>query len=234
MQIVVFGANGPTGRLVVQRALAAGHTVAAVTRHPDSFPAFDGGPGGLRVVGADVEDEAAVQAAVAGADAVVSTLGVPFAKTSISVYSVGVTNIVAAMERHCVDRLLVVSSSTMAPPPEPQGGFVFRKVMQPYVVERLGRTLYDDMRRMEAIIRQSEVDWTIVRPSGLFLAGGVTRYEVAEDHIVGRFTAREDLADLLVRTIDDESAVRRALAVATVERSPSIVQLIWREGIKKR
>lgn len=47
-------------------------------------------------------------------------------------------------------------------------------------------------------------------------------------------SAREDLADLLVRTADDEGAVHRALAVATVEPSPSIVRLIWREGIKKR
>src|SRR5688500_11116922 len=121
MQIVVFGANGPTGRLVVERALADGHTVAAVTRHPDAFPDLDGGSGTLRVVGADVADEAAVDASIEGADAIVSTLGVPFAKTPISVYSVGATNILAAMGRHGVERLLCVSSSTMAPPPEPLG-----------------------------------------------------------------------------------------------------------------
>ncbi|MEV6257249.1 NAD(P)H-binding protein [Nocardia sp. NPDC051911] len=38
MRITVFGANGPTGRLLTGQALDAGHEVAAVTRRPDSFP----------------------------------------------------------------------------------------------------------------------------------------------------------------------------------------------------
>lgn len=231
MHLVVFGANGPSGRLVTQRALADGHAVTAFTRQPDAFPSYDGD---LRVVGGDVLDPDAVEAAVASSDAVISTLGVPFGREPISVYSVGITNILGAMERQGVKRVIAVSSSTMSPPPEPQGGIVFRKVLQPYVVNTLGRTLYDDMRRMEAILTASELDWTIVRPSGLFLAGEVTRYEVAEDHLLGRFTAREDLADCLVGQLTDRSSVGRAVAVVTVDRQPGIVQLIWREGIRKR
>jgi nucleoside-diphosphate-sugar epimerase len=229
--LVVFGANGPSGRLVTERALADGHTVTAFTRRPDDFPALEGD---LRVRGGDVFDGDAVDAAVAGADAVISTLGVPFGRQPISVYSAGTSNILEAMGRHGTKRLLCVSSSSVAPPPEPLGGVVFRKVLQPYVVNRLGRTLYDDMRRMEAIVAASAVDWTIVRPSGLFLAGEVTGYEVARDHLAHRFTAREDLADCLVRQVGDRTFVGGALAVATVDRSPGIVQLIWREGIRKR
>ncbi|HAM26149.1 MAG TPA: NAD-dependent epimerase, partial [Microbacteriaceae bacterium] len=37
MKIVIFGANGPTGRLVTAQALAAGHSVTAFTRHPAQF-----------------------------------------------------------------------------------------------------------------------------------------------------------------------------------------------------
>src|SRR4051794_31725854 len=133
MDLVVFGANGPTGRLVVQRALADGHTVRAFTRHPHAFPSsadLGASAGELRVVAGDVFDADGVADAVAGADAVLSTLGVPFAKTEITVYSAGMTNILGAMERSGVKRVLCVSSSTMAPPPEPLGGIVFRKVMQ--------------------------------------------------------------------------------------------------------
>ncbi|GAB3989425.1 hypothetical protein GCM10029978_114500 [Actinoallomurus acanthiterrae] len=74
MRIAVFGANGPTGRLLTGQALAAGHRVAAVTRQPGSFPLHHDR---LEVVGADVLDPAAVDAAVAERDAVLSTLGVP-------------------------------------------------------------------------------------------------------------------------------------------------------------
>ena len=72
MRITIFGANGPTGRLLTGQALAAGHQVAAVTRQPDSFPLHHDR---LEVVGADVLDPVAVDAAVAERDAVLSALG---------------------------------------------------------------------------------------------------------------------------------------------------------------
>jgi putative NADH-flavin reductase len=73
MKFVIFGANGPTGRLATARALAARRSVVAVIRQPREFP-IQGRE--LTVVGADVLDTAAVGDAVAGADTVVSALGV--------------------------------------------------------------------------------------------------------------------------------------------------------------
>ncbi|MEX3647805.1 NAD(P)H-binding protein, partial [Mycolicibacterium porcinum] len=69
MRIVIFGANGATGRLLTRRALDAGHTAVAVTRHPEQFPITGDA---LAVAAADVRDAAAVTAVVDGADAVLS------------------------------------------------------------------------------------------------------------------------------------------------------------------
>jgi len=229
MKIAVFGANGPTGRLLTRLALDD-HDVVAFTRHPDGFPIDHPR---LEVVAGDVHDAAAVASAVVGADAVLSTLGVPFAKTPITVYSEGVTNVVAGMHAAGVKRLAVVSSSAVSPHPEPLGGFVFEKIMQPYVVNRLGRTLYDDMRRMEAIVAASDLAWTIVRPSGLFEAPAVSEYGVEIDHIGHRFTSRIDLADCLLRQALGDTWARSTIAVATLGAKPSMVKLIWQEGIRK-
>src|SRR4029077_11001734 len=114
-------------------------------------------------------------------------------------YSGGTTNIIAGMEAAGIKRFVGVSSSAVAPHPEPLGGFVFEKILQPYVVNKLGKTVYDDMRRMESIVSATDLAWTIVRPSGLFEAPAVSAYEVAVDHIGYRFTARIDLADCLLR-----------------------------------
>ena len=57
MRIAVFGANGPTGRLVSAQALDVGHTVTAVTRHPEDFPIHDDR---LTVLAGDVHDQASV------------------------------------------------------------------------------------------------------------------------------------------------------------------------------
>lgn len=231
MQIAVFGANGPTGRLLTQLALDEGHEVVAFTRNPDTFPIADPG---LTVVAGDVHDAAAVAEAIDGTDAVVSTLGVPFAKTPVTVYSDGITNIVAGMRAAGIKRLACVSSSAVAPHPEPLGGFFFEKVIQPYVVNKLGRTLYDDMRRMENIVAASDLAWTIVRPSGLFEAKAASAYEVAVDHIGHRFTARIDLADCLLRQVLTDTHAGETIAVATTSANPSMLKLIWQEGIRKK
>jgi putative NADH-flavin reductase len=227
MRIVVFGANGSTGRLLVSQALAAGHEVTAVTRRPDQFPQQHPN---LTVAGVDVLDESAVDSVLGGANAVLSTLGVPFGRQPVTVYSLGARNILAAMEHHGVRRLVVVSSSATDPKPYPDAGFFFNRLLQPFVVSVLGKTVYEDMRRMEKLVRNSDVDWTIVRPSGLFDSEFVSDYALAEDHIGGRFTARTDLAAALLAQVHDERYVRKILAVATSENVPSMAQLVLREA----
>ena len=123
-----------------------------------------------------------------------------------------------------VKRLLCVSSSAIGPHPEPLGGFVFERVMQPYVVNKLGKTLYDDMRRMEAMVSATDLAWTIVRPSGLFEAPAVSAYSVAIDHIGYRYTAQVDLADCLLRQALSDAYVRSTIAIATTSAKPRRMQ----------
>jgi uncharacterized protein YbjT (DUF2867 family) len=231
MKLAVFGANGPTGRLLTRLALDEDHDVVAFTRHPDAFPIEHRR---LEIAAGDVHDAAAVASAIDGTGAVVSTLGVPFGKTPVTVYSDGVANIIAGMRAAGIKRFACVSSSVLGPHPEPLGGFVFEKIMQPYVVNKLGKTVYDDMRRMEAMVSDSDLAWTIVRPSGLFEAAAVSEYAVAIDYIGSRFTARIDLADCLLRQALGDTYVRSAIAVATPNAKPSMLKLIWQEGIRKK
>jgi putative NADH-flavin reductase len=231
MKLAVFGANGPTGRLLTQMALDEGHDVVAFTRRPDAFPIQHER---LEVAGGDVHDSAAVELAIDGTDAVVSTLGVPFAKTPVTVYSAGAANIISGMHAAGVKRLVCVTSSAVAPHSEPLGGFIFEKIMEPYVVNRLGKTLYDDMRRMETAVSHSDLAWTIVRPSGLFQAPAVSAYSVAIDYVGHRFTARIDLADCLLRQVLSDTYVQATIAVATPSAKPSMLKLIWQEGIRKK
>jgi putative NADH-flavin reductase len=231
MKLAVFGANGPTGRLLTELALREDHDVVAFTRRPDAFPITHGK---LEVVAGDIHDSAAVATAIDGTDAVLSTLGVPFAKTAITVYSDGIVNIMAGMGAAGIKRLVCVTSSAVAPHPEAHGGFIFEKIMQPYVVNKLGKTVYDDMRRLEATVSDSDLAWTIVRPSGLFEAPAVSDYSVAVDHIGHRFTSRIDLADCLLRQALGDTYVRSTIAVATTNVKPSMLKLIWQEGIRKK
>ncbi|WP_227980121.1 NAD(P)-dependent oxidoreductase [Nocardia spumae] len=219
MRITIFGANGPTGRALTGQALAAGHRVTAVTRQPDSFPLRHDR---LAVAGADVFDPVAVDAAVAGADAVLSALGVPAAKEPITTYSEGTATIVGAMRRHGVRRLAVISSAGVDPRRYSDGGFVFNRVVVPYVTRVAGRTLYDDMRRMETSIGATDLDWTILRPSGLYDRPDVTDFTVVEGHADGMFTARADLAAAMLAAVTEDRYVRATVGVITTVGNPTL------------
>jgi putative NADH-flavin reductase len=229
MRITVFGANGATGRLLTAQALAAGHEVAAVTRQPAAFPITHER---LTVAQADVHDPRAVSRAVGGSDAVLSALGVPFTRRPISVYSTGTGNIAAAMSRHGVKRLAVVSSSATQPHQHPGGGFLLNHVLQPLITATIGKTTYRDMRRMEELLRGSDLDWTVMRPSGLFDAPGVTQYELHEDQAPGIFTSRADLAASLLEQAASTRFIRKTVAVTTSEGAPTLFQMLRREAFK--
>ena len=231
MKIVIFGANGQTGRLLTGQALAAGHDVAAATRRPAQFPITHDR---LVVVEADVHDAAAVDRAVQGADVVLSALGVPFTRKQVTLYSEGTGNIIAAMSRHGVKRLIVVSSSATEPHHHGDGGFLLNRVLQPLVTATIGKTTYADMRRMEDLIRGSDLEWTIMRPSGLFDAPGVTAYELREDQAPGVFTSRAGLAASMLDQAADTRFVRKAAAVTTSEGAPTLFQMIRREALKTK
>src|ERR1700720_2248216 len=107
MRIVIFGANGQTGRLATRRALDAGHTTVAVTRRPDDFPFTDPA---LSVAGADVQDTGAGAAIVPDADGLLPALGAHFTREPVNTYSGGTANVVAPIQSSVVPRLVVVSS----------------------------------------------------------------------------------------------------------------------------
>jgi uncharacterized protein YbjT (DUF2867 family) len=229
MRIVVFGANGQTGRLLTRLALDKGHSVAAATRRPDDFPFADPH---LTVARADVREPSSLADVVRGADAVVSTLGVPFSTRPIDTYSVGVRNIADAMHATGVRRLVVVSSTGAYHYPNRIDTPLSLRIVEPVITRTIGKSTYDDQRRMEDIVRASGLDWTVVRPSGLFDLPESTNYVAGEVNPIGGCTARSDLADYMIALAGDPSAAGKTVVVSTTERTPTMWQMVRREAFK--
>lgn len=225
MNIAVFGANGPTGRQVVRQALAADHHVTAVTRKPDQYPIRSSN---LAVVAADVTDPHGVERVLStGPQAVISTFGVPYSKNKITVYSKGIANIMRAMAIYNIERLVCVSSTTVATEEAPGETLFWRKVIIPFLRNLFGRTLYDDMERMEGIVQSSSLNWTIVRPAGLFDTNTPTDdYEVAHRHLCGRLTSRADLAETLIKEATAPQHSRSIIEIVTRSDAPSPVTFL--------
>lgn len=242
MKITVFGATGGTGLQLVEQALAAGHEVTVVVRDPArltvSAPATDlagavsagnasadSGPGGtggdrrdapagpaLRVVTADVMDPAAISAAVAGADAVLSAIG-PRASGRTTVSADSAAAIIAAMRRTGVRRLLTVSGSIVDDAGE---GPIMSYLVKPLARRTFLKNVCADMRRGEEVVRASGLDWTIMRPPRLTDKPAAGRYRTALDRNLPRGVtiSRADLAACMLALIGDQAAVHRIVGIA--------------------
>jgi putative NADH-flavin reductase len=148
-----FGATGSVGRHLVDQALNDGHKVTAFARAPSVLAVTHAN---LAQCTGDVLDPAAVQAAVAGHDAVIVALG---AGRSGTVRATGTRNIVAAMRHHGVRRM-ICASTLGAGDSYAALNFIWKRIMFGLLL----RDAFSDHQAQEDVIRQSDLDWVIVRP----------------------------------------------------------------------
>jgi putative NADH-flavin reductase len=213
MRITIFGATGGTGVLTVRRALDAGHHVTAVVRDPARLP--DELRACAEVVQADAMDPAAIEEAVKGRDAVLSALGTREGRAPTTVCADGARSVLAAMGAAGADRFVLVSAAGLhaGPGDDP----LTRFVVKPLVLQPLLKHAFADMRAAEALVRESGLRWTIVRPPRLTNGPGNGRYRKAIDRNVlgGATIARADLAVALLDQMADDSSIGHVVSVAS-------------------
>ena len=227
MKITIIAATGGVGRQLVSQAVAAGHDVTAVARNTAKLPPDVLTAGTVRVVTADLArpDLQALASAVAGADAVLSALG-PHNNSDAGIAAPGTRAITDAMQAAGVRRIVAISASpvstTSSPgrpnPPrhDPGDGFIMRQFGT-----RIARTLfgkvYDDLARMEDILRHSGLDWTILRPPQLTGKPLTGRYRTAYGRNVhgGRSIPRADVAHFMLAVLDQPDTVGQVIGIAT-------------------
>lgn len=213
MNVVVFGATGATGRLVVESALAAGHFVTAFVRELPRLPVTHSH---LKIVQGDVMSEASVAGAVAGADAVLCALGtMPEAKQDIGrrqpgvpVCSVGTKNILAAMPGSR-GRLIVETAASVG------DSYATGTLGAGFIVRSVLKSVMADKEAQEAAIRASACDWTIVRPvklsdkpaRGKLKAGTDLRWNITSS------VTRADVASYMVQILADASTYKKAITL---------------------
>ncbi len=195
MKLIVFGATGGTGKQVMEQALEAGHEVTVIVRRPDAITIRHER---LKIVQGDVLKPSEFKHTLAGQDVVISSLGVANREPT-TVYSQGVANIMDAMWAANVRRIICVSASGLDPGP------LWQCVIAKPLLNFAFKYGYADMRLMEAKVRESHLDWTIVRPPRLTDETRTGKYQIAlNKHLSsGWKISRADLADYIVRHMDD-------------------------------
>jgi putative NADH-flavin reductase len=204
LRVVVFGASGRTGRQLVEQALEGGHEVTAFVRDSSKL-GIEGE--GLSVVVGDVMDAARVEEAVAGQDAVLSALG--HTKTSAKdVRAVGTKNIVAAMKKHGVRRLVSLTGAGVRDPRD-QPKLIDKAIR--FLLKTLQRDVLEDAERHAGIIRESGLEWVIVR--GPMLTDGPKTGEYRVGYVgkgSGTKASRADVAGFMLEQLTDDTHLGHA------------------------
>lgn len=208
MKILVLGASGLTGREIVKQALAQNHQVTAFVRTPEKFELKDEN---LKIAQGDVSDQAAIERAVAGQDAVLSALGATTILKRLPELTNGIRYTVEAMEKAGVRRL-VYESALGVGDSRSEAGFLFENIVRPFILTNP----FADHEEKEAIIKQSGLDWVIVRPAILTNGERTGAYKTGV-HLAGNSfyadISRADVADFMLKQLTDDQFLRQTPSI---------------------
>lgn len=209
MKITIFGATGETGRQLVEQALAAGHEVVAYVRNPTKLTVNHEL---LKVIQGELADASLIESAVSGANAVMSTLG-PRGGSKNKPITQGMQNIIVAMKKQGVNRL-IITSTLNAKDPNDKPDFKTKALV--HLVKLTMHDAYEDIVSVVETVRNSDLDWTIVRltmlnndsKSGKFKVGYVGTGKV------GTWISRADIADFMLKQVEQTEYLRQAPAIS--------------------
>jgi uncharacterized protein YbjT (DUF2867 family) len=203
-KILVIGATGGTGRLIVSQALARGYDVAALVRSLDKASALRG----ATLIAGDARDETTLREALNGRKAVISALGTPASPLrQVTVLSTATSALVRAMKIAQVSRLVCITGIG-AGDSAGHGGFFFDRLIFPLLL----RNVYADKNRQEVIVRNSDLDWILVRPSILNDKPSHDTVRALTDlsGFHGGTISRQDVAKFVVDQLHADTWLRRS------------------------
>ncbi len=201
MLIAVFGGSGRVGSRFIEYALADGHRVRALVRDPAKLTPRDG----LEILTGDVLNPADVERTIAGTEAVVSGLGGAGVDNPGDAQSQGMRNIVAAMQKHGVRRVLGVAGGGILNSVD--GGLRHDQPSFPAVFKKVSAKHKEAWHAM----RDSGLDWTMVATGDIVPGERTGTYRTLEDYLPegARRISVEDVADFLIKSLRDGTHLQK-------------------------
>jgi len=160
VNVLVLGASGRTGALIVSEVFRQGHEASALTRHPKNVRSH---AGRVRIFKGDIFDEGALDLAMARQHAVIYALGMRKFFGPVKFYSESTRLVLAAMQRHNTKRLVCITALGVGES-RGCGDWLHERLLAPILL----RNTLADKTAQEKLIRDSDREWVIVRPARLY------------------------------------------------------------------
>jgi len=201
MKLIIFGSTGSIGRQLVAQALQLGHSVTAFARTPTQLEVKHTN---LTTVQGDALDSVVVEKVMEGQDAVLCSLG---AGAKGTIRSEGTRHIVRAMEKTGVRRLICQSTLGVGDSRD-NLNFLWKHIMFGFLLRRA----YADHVSQEDCVRQSRLNWTIVRPAAFTDGNRTGEYRhgfSGMDKTLKLKISRADVADFMLTQLTDQRYLRK-------------------------
>ena len=201
MKIAVFGATGRTGRPFCEQAPERGHEIVVHARSPERVPLSDDR---VIVVEGDAYTGDGVIEAIEGVDAVVSVLGQGTGSTD-DLLTVAGGYITDAMDSAGASRFVTLVGAGVREDGESvsPGG-----KMMGVLLKLLARDVLEDAETHVESIRETDLEWTVVRAPRLSEGERTGTYRTGEIDLGFDAIDRADVARFILDCIEDDRCVR--------------------------
>jgi len=207
MKVIIFGATGTVGVEIVKQALEKGYAVTAFVRHPEKMTTPQ--HANLTIFKGDVAYPGDIEKAIQNHDAVLCVLG--DGKVG-KIRALGTRNIIDAMNKTGIKRLICQSTLGMG---ESYGNlnFIWKRIMFGMLLKKA----FQDHQLQEQHILQSDLDYTIVRPSAL-TGGTITKgFKIGFDGEYKKLNlkiSRADVADFMLYQLQTGGYIKNAVSIS--------------------
>lgn len=209
MKLTIFGATGGTGKQLIKQALVEGNHVVAYVRNPSKLEIMHKD---LTIVGGELADQMMIEQAVNGVDAVISVLG-PKNGSKNKPITQGMLNIIAAMNKYGVRRLIVSSTLSVKDPKDLPD---FKSKVLVSFVKLTMRSAYEEILCVAETVRNSDLDWTILRLTTLNNnpKSGKVRVGYLGMDEVGMRISRADLAEFMLKQVKNKKYLQKSPVIS--------------------
>jgi putative NADH-flavin reductase len=211
MKITILGSTGFVGKVLVKKAIAAGYQVKTLARNPEKLEEIKDK---IEIITGSAFESSSVEAAIQGAEVVLSTIGPPQRNPGDPVqYEKAMKNIVSAMDKYGIKRYIHIGGAAH------QGGenevWNFNRKFLRLFLNLVGKQIMVAKHLEWEVLKKSDLDWTLVRPPRITNEEASGYISANDKRLESLKVSVGDLTDFILKQITSKDWIRKAPLVSS-------------------
>lgn len=210
MKLAILGSTGFVGKILIKKALVAGHQVKALARSPEKLGDLKDK---VEVVQGDMFEPSQLQKLIHDVDAVISVAGPPLTgRHDSNKHGNSMNFVVDAMKAANVDRLITITGAAAKVPGQKLG---FKQSLLRVVLSILKPDVIKTKDIELKIISESGLNWTVIRPPLISTGKPTGKVAALESEMPGTKIDVEDITDFILSLLQTHEWDHKAPVVAS-------------------